>query len=81
MIFGQAGSRDVIPGSKRPWCEAADVVFAISETTRQDLLERFDLPAEKVKVTHLDSNRVDQSAHVVDLDTSSTPQPALAGTP
>jgi glycosyltransferase involved in cell wall biosynthesis len=49
----QFGSRDVIPESKRPWCDAADVVFAISETTRQDLLERFCLPAEKVKVTHL----------------------------
>ena len=49
----QFGSRDVIPDSKRPWCEAADVVFAISETTRQDLLERFGLPADKVKVTHL----------------------------
>ena len=49
----QFGSRDVIPHSKRPWCDAADVVFAISETTRHDLLERFGLPAEKVKVTHL----------------------------
>jgi glycosyltransferase involved in cell wall biosynthesis len=45
--------RDVIPSSKRPWCEAADVVFAISSTTRDDLLERFDLPAEKVLVTPL----------------------------
>jgi glycosyltransferase involved in cell wall biosynthesis len=45
--------RDVITESKRPWCESADVVFAISDTTRQDLLERFGLPAEKVKVTHL----------------------------
>ena len=49
----QFGSRDVIPDSKRPWCDAADVVFAISETTREDLLERFGLPADKVMVTHL----------------------------
>jgi len=49
----QFGPRDVIPSSKRPWCEAADVVFAISSTTRDDLLERFDLPPEKVVVTPL----------------------------
>jgi glycosyltransferase involved in cell wall biosynthesis len=49
----QFGPRDVIPSSKRPWCEAADVVFAISATTRDDLLERFGLPPEKVVVTPL----------------------------
>ena len=49
----QFGRRDVTPASKRPWCEAADVVFAISATTRDDLLDRFDLPPEKVVVTHL----------------------------
>ena len=30
----QFGPADVIPASKRPWCEAADIVFAISSTTR-----------------------------------------------
>ena len=49
----QFGSRDVIPSSKRPWCEAADVVFAISSTTRDDLLDRFGLPEDKVVVTPL----------------------------
>jgi glycosyltransferase involved in cell wall biosynthesis len=49
----QFGSRDVAPASKRPWCEAADVVFANSETTRNDLLERFELRPEKVVVTRL----------------------------
>jgi glycosyltransferase involved in cell wall biosynthesis len=49
----QFGSRDVIPYSKRPWCEAADVVFAISETTRNDLVDRFELAPEKVSVTPL----------------------------
>src|SRR5437762_7687610 len=49
----QFGPRDVIPSSKRPWCEAAEVVFAISSTTRDDLLERFGLPTEKVVVTPL----------------------------
>ena len=49
----QFGPRDVIPASKRPWCEAADIVFAISSTTRDDLLERFKLPPDKVVVTPL----------------------------
>ena len=57
----QFGPRDVIPASKRPWCEAADVVFAISETTRDDLLERFRLPPEKVVVTPLGVTVVDPS--------------------
>jgi len=49
----QFGPRDVIPSSKRPWCEAADIVFAISETTRADLLERYALPPDKVVATPL----------------------------
>jgi glycosyltransferase involved in cell wall biosynthesis len=57
----QFGPRDVIPASKRPWCEAADVVFAISATTRDDLLERFDLPADKVVVTPLGVTTVQPS--------------------
>jgi glycosyltransferase involved in cell wall biosynthesis len=57
----QFGPRDVIPASKRPWCEAADVVFAISATTRDDLLERFGLPAEKVVVTPLGVTVVEPS--------------------
>ncbi|MCU1353157.1 MAG: glycosyl transferase family 1 [Acidimicrobiales bacterium] len=49
----QFGGRDVTLAAKRPWCEAADVVFAISATTRDDVLERFGLPEEKVVVTPL----------------------------
>ncbi len=49
----QFGPRDVTPTSKRPWCEAADIVFTISNKTREDLLDRFALPAEKVVVTPL----------------------------
>lgn len=49
----QFGPRDVTPASKRPWCEAADVVFTNSENTRDDLLDRFRLRAEKVVVTPL----------------------------
>jgi hypothetical protein len=33
----------------------------------------------QVKVTHIDSNRVDQSAHVVNLSGEWTPEPSLAG--
>jgi glycosyltransferase involved in cell wall biosynthesis len=57
----QFGPRDVIPASKRPWCEAADIVFAISSTTRDDLLERFALPPDKVVVTPLGVTRVQPS--------------------
>jgi glycosyltransferase involved in cell wall biosynthesis len=43
----------VTPASKRPWCEAADIVFAISETTRDDVVERFRLDPDRVVVTPL----------------------------
>ena len=49
----QFGLRDVTPTSKRPWCEAADVVFTNSNHTRDDLLERFGLPEDKVVATPL----------------------------
>jgi glycosyltransferase involved in cell wall biosynthesis len=64
----QFGPRDVIPSSKRPWCDAADVVFAISATTRDDLLERFGLPAEKVVVTPLGVTAVDARPGPVPFD-------------
>jgi glycosyltransferase involved in cell wall biosynthesis len=57
----QFGPADVIPASKRPWCEAADIVFAISSTTRDDLLERFGLPPDKVVVTPLGVTTVEPS--------------------
>jgi glycosyltransferase involved in cell wall biosynthesis len=41
---------------KRRAVMAADAVICISENTRNDLLERYSLPAEKVKVTHLASD-------------------------
>ncbi|HEU5309502.1 MAG TPA: glycosyltransferase family 1 protein [Acidimicrobiia bacterium] len=64
----QFGSRDVIPASKRPWCEAADVVFAISATTRDDLLERFGLPPDKVVVTPLGVTTVQPSPGPLPFD-------------
>lgn len=39
--------------SKRRWCERAAVVMAISEHTRDDLVERFGVSPDKVVVTHL----------------------------
>lgn len=35
----------------------------------------------QVKVTHLESDRVDRSAHVVNIDSSWTPEPILTGAP
>lgn len=49
----QVSPRDVTPAAKRPWCERADVVFAISAHTRDDLVERFDLDPDRVVVTPL----------------------------
>ena len=47
------GPRDRTVEAKRRWCEAADVVFAISSQTRDDLLERYGLDPARVRVTHL----------------------------
>ncbi len=41
---------------KRKAILAAQAVICISENTRKDLLERYSLPEEKVRVTHLASN-------------------------
>ena len=41
---------------KRRAVMAADAVICISENTRNDLLERYSLPEDKVKVTHLASD-------------------------
>lgn len=39
--------------AKRKAIPAADIVLCISENTKKDLLERFHLSADRVKVTHL----------------------------
>lgn len=46
-------SRDLTVRSKRIWCEQADVVFCISSTTRDDLLDRYDVDPDRVVVTPL----------------------------
>jgi glycosyltransferase involved in cell wall biosynthesis len=43
---------DPTSARKRHWVNAADVVFAISQQTKHDLVERFDIPAEKVVVVY-----------------------------
>jgi glycosyltransferase involved in cell wall biosynthesis len=48
--------------SKRRWCERAAVVLAISEHTRDDLIERFAIPPDKVVVTHLGVEAVTPAA-------------------
>lgn len=37
---------------KRHWTKAADLVVAISDQTKKDLMARFDVPQEKVVVVH-----------------------------
>jgi glycosyltransferase involved in cell wall biosynthesis len=49
----ELGPRDHTVEAKRRWCERADLVFAISQQTRVDLLERYRLDPDKVVVTHL----------------------------
>lgn len=49
--------RDLTLQSKRLWCEQADVVFCISGTTRDDLLDRFDVDPDRVVVTPLGARR------------------------
>ena len=48
---------------KRRAVMAADAVICISENTRNDLLERYSLPEDKVKVTHLASDLDPSLAH------------------
>ena len=38
---------------KRLLCERADLIIAISENTKKDLIEIFHLPASKIRVVHL----------------------------
>jgi glycosyltransferase involved in cell wall biosynthesis len=48
---------------KRRAVMAADAVICISENTRNDLLEHYSLPEEKVKVTHLASDLDPKLSH------------------
>ncbi len=49
----QTGARDPSSERKRTWCREADVIFAISETTKDDVVERFGVDPAKVHVTPL----------------------------
>ena len=49
---GQFPPDDPTSTRKRHWAHAADLVFAISEHTKRDLVALFDVPAEKVVVVH-----------------------------
>ena len=48
---------------KRKAVEAAQAVICISENTKKDLLERYKLPAERVRVTYLASEIDESLAH------------------
>lgn len=48
---------------KRKALEAAQAVICISENTKRDLLERYDVPAERVRVTYLASEIDESLAH------------------
>lgn len=54
--------RDVARRAKASSCRSADLVLTVSETTRRDLLDRVQLPPEKVVVTHLGVRTVAASA-------------------
>lgn len=46
-------SSNRITESKRILCNKASLILAISENTKQDLIKLFNIPEEKVRVTHL----------------------------
>lgn len=48
--------KDPTPNLKRLVCQKADLIFAISEHTKSDLVEIYGLPSEKIVVTHLASS-------------------------
>lgn len=50
---GRVGTDDSSAARKRRSCAAASVVFAISESTATDVVERLGIPAERIVVTHL----------------------------
>ncbi len=54
----EVGPRDVTPRAKRPWCERADIIFAISARTRIDLIDAYGLDPDRIVVTPLGVRRV-----------------------
>lgn len=49
--------RDLTVAAKRRWCDAADVIFAISQQTKDDVVEVFGIEPERIVVTHLGVRR------------------------
>jgi glycosyltransferase involved in cell wall biosynthesis len=56
-IFADTMDKDGIMASiKRRAILAADIILCVSESTKRDLLERYSLPEDRVRVTHLASD-------------------------
>lgn len=51
-LYPAAFPREPTSARKRHWTRAADLVFAISDRTKQDLVELFSVPEERVVVVH-----------------------------
>jgi len=61
-------ANDVTSAFKLSTVKAADHVICISESTRRDLIELFDIPAEKVSVIYLGFDRLHSDANLVNSD-------------
>jgi glycosyltransferase involved in cell wall biosynthesis len=60
--------RDLTPQVKRRACEAADLIFAISDDTAADLCQRFAIDPDRVLVTHLGVRPVEATSAPVPFD-------------
>jgi glycosyltransferase involved in cell wall biosynthesis len=50
---------DALRSRGRSWCEQADVVLAISHYTKAEVVEVFDIPPQRIVVTHLGVTRAE----------------------
>jgi glycosyltransferase involved in cell wall biosynthesis len=50
--------------AKKKSCQRADRIIAISESTKKDLINIFDIPSEKIEVTYLGSNFFDKFSRI-----------------
>jgi glycosyltransferase involved in cell wall biosynthesis len=60
-------------------CKSADRIIAISESTRQDLIEYFGIPAAKIEVVYLAANGLDAHALSAPLEQNLRPYILFVG--